>query len=304
MPSLASVGRFIAHNPGTAAGIGAGAGAALNVGREAVSGDPNKNYLGAAVRGAAVGGALGGATGGIARAAHDTMLLRPELQGAGNIAKATAQRMGQGVSNFGQRQFHGLTGYGGKDQAYLDRIGMAGSNTSASKARLLNLRAENQLTHMKNPSAAAVEKVHGGLHSAVSGIAQEGQIGDRMRSLGMTSAPGAIKAMATNPREASRAVWEQLRSGGRLGVAAGVGLPAAMTASSLARGDESATGGQTVGEKLMRGGANIGGGLLFGGLPVASQMLAGGLAEGAAGRVGRALTPPRAAISDATPRIG
>ncbi len=304
MPSLASVGRFIAHNPASVAGIGAGLGAAANVGREALSGDPNKNYLGAAARGAAVGGLLGGATGGIGRAARDTMLLRPELTGAKDIAKATAQRMGQGISNFAQRQFHGLTGFGGKNQAYLDRIGMTGSNTALSKNRLVNLRAEDAAKF----APAKTEKIFTDAAEKARGIAEEGVAGDRMRALGMTSAPGSIKAMATNPREASRAIWHQLRSGGKLGIAAGVGLPAVMTGVSLARGDESAQGGQTIGEKVLRGGTNIGGGLLFGGLPMVSNMVAGGLAESAAGHLGRRLTPPRTPpapmIAEASPRIG
>lgn len=316
MPNLATVGRFIAHNPSSIAGIGAGVGAAANVGREALSASPDKNYMGAATRGAVLGGLAGGALGAGGRAARDTMLLRPELRGAGEIAKATVQRAGQGVSNFAQRQLHGLTGYGSGNQAYLDRIGMAGSNTSAAKARLLNLRADDQLAHMRTPGwnrnwasehnihNEAVSKIHDNLHGAVSGLAQEGEIGDRMRNLGMTSAPGAVKAMVTNPREASKAIWDQLRGGGRLGVAAGVGLPVAMTAASLSKGDESATGGQTMGEKLLRGGANVGGGLLFGGLPMVSNMVAGGLVESAAGRAGRALTPPRPTIADAQTRIG
>lgn len=297
MPSLASVGRFIAHNPGTVAGIGAGLGAAANVGREAMSGAPDKNYLGAAARGAVAGGLLGGATGGIARAARDTMLLRPELRGAGDVAKATAQRMGQGVSNFAQRQFHGLTGYGSKDPAYLDRIGLAGSNTSLARNRLGNLRAEDLAKH--NPAKA--EQIFDEASSAARGIAGEGAIGDRLRGLGMTSAPGSLKAMATNPREASKAIWDQLRAGGKTGVALGVGVPLAASGASIAKGDESATGGQTVGEKVLRAGANVGGGLVFGGLPIVSNMVAGGVTEAAAGRLGRALTPRTAEV---TPRIG
>lgn len=293
MPSLASVGRFIAHNPGTIAGIGAGLGAAAGAGREALKDPGERNYISGIGRGAIAGGLLGGATGGIARAAHDTMLLRPELRGAGNIAKATAQRAGQEASNFAQRQFHGLTGYGSKDQAYLDRIGMAGSSTSMAKNKLLHLRAENMASH----SPAKATKILDDAAEQMRGVAQEGVVGDQLRHLGMTSAPGAVKAMATNPREASKAIWNQLRSGGKLGIAAGVGLPVAMTGASIARGDESATGGQTVGEKVLRGGANIGGGLLFGGLPIVANQIAGNLTEAAAGRVGRALMPPQ-------PRIG
>lgn len=300
MPNLASVGRFIAHNPIGTAGIGAGLGAAANVGREALSGRPDKNYLGAAVQGAAAGGVLGGATGGIARAARDTMLLRPELKGGVAVAKGTAQRLGEGVANFGHRQLHGLTGYGSKDQAYLDRIGIMGGNTSLKHNRLGNLRAEDMARH--NPANA--EKIFSDAAGAARGVAEEGAVGDRMRSLGMTSVPGSAKAFATNPREASRAIWDQARTGGALGVGAAVGLPLVSSAHSLSKGDESAQGGHTMGEKVLRTGANLGS-FALGGVPIIPNMIAGGVAESLAGRAGRALTPRKPlANADPTTRIG
>ena len=308
MPDLASIGRFIAHNPAATAGIGAGVGALANVGREALKGNEQpKSYVGAALRGAVAGGALGGAAGGIARAGRDTMLLHPELKGL-DVAKKTVGRAGEGISNFAQRQLHGLTGYGSQDKAYLDRIGIAGSGPSRDRAKLLNLRAQDELANL--PQGASLkdyvarekgtEAIHKNLHEAVRGVAQEGQVGDRFHELGMTSAPGAVKAMATNPREASKAIWNQLRAGGKTGIALGLGVPVAATAGSLARGDESATGGPSMHEKLVRGVANVGGGLLFGGLPIASSNIVGGLTDVAAGRLGRAIAPNPTAAS----RIG
>lgn len=309
---LSNAGRYIAHNPGSVAGIGAGLGAAAGVGREALrEGEQPKNYLRAGLRGAAVGGLAGGALSGVGHAAHDTMLLHPELKGVGDIAKATAGRMGQGVSNFAQRQFHGLTGYGGKNQAYLDRIGLAGAETSAKKMQLLNLRAESDLGHhlkqvhgLKDPldrTQGFVEHLQkqrasgdalvaaGGAHAA------EGAAAQGIRDLGMSSVPGAVKGLVTNPREASKALWNQARSGGGLALAAGVGLPSVMAANDLRKGDESATGGQTVGQKALRHGTSIGGGLLFGGVPMIPGMIASGVADSAARRAGNLLSPSRAA---------
>lgn len=310
MPSLASVGRLIARNPGTTTGIGAGVGAALGAGREALKSEGERNYLGGALRGAAVGGALGGIGGGIAHATRDTMLLHPRLQGM-DIAKKTVARAGEGLSNFAQRQVHGFTGHGAGDTAYLDRIGIAGSGTSSRQARLLNLRAQDDLQHL--PQGASLkdfvarqkgtEAIHNDLHEAVKGLATEGAVGDRFRELGMTSAPGAVKAMVTNPREASKAIWNQVRSGGRGSVALGLGLPVATTAHSLIKGDERATGGASVQEKAVRGAANIGGGLLFGGLPIAASNVVGGLTDVAAGRLGRIGQQPIANATAGSGRI-
>lgn len=311
MPSfLANAGRFIAHRPGAMAGIGAGLGAAAGVGREALrKGDEPKNYLGAGLRGAALGGIAGGVTSGLGHAAHDTMLLNPHLSGPVDVAKETAKRMGQGVSNFAQRQFHGLTGYGSKDKAYLDRIGMMGEHAAGQKAKLLNLRMEDELSHhlkgvkeIKDP----LDRLHGytehlqkqrsmgdALTKQVSALQSEGQAAQHLRDLGMTSVPGAVKGMVTNPREASKALWQHMRQGGALGVAAGTVIPGAIAARDLSRGDESAMGGRTMGEKALRAGATIGGGMLLGGVPMLPGAIAGGVAESAAGRLGRVITKPK-----------
>jgi len=310
MPNLASVGRLIAKNPGATAGIGAGVGAALGAGREALKGEGERNYLGGALQGAAIGGTLGGIGGGIAHAARDTMLLHPRLQGM-DIAKKTVARAGEGLSNFAERQVHGLTGRGAGDSAYLDRIGIAGSGTSSRQARLLNLRAQDDLQHL--PQGASMkdyvarqkgtEAIHKDLHEQVKGLTAEGAVGDRFRELGMTNAPGAVKAMATNPREASKAIWNQVRSGGRTSVALGLGAPVAITAASLAKGDERATGGPSMQEKAVRGAANIGGGLLFGGLPIAAGNVVGGITDFAASRLGRIGQKPIANATAGSGRI-
>ncbi len=295
MPGLlASAGRYIANNPSMVTGIGAGLGAASNVAREALRGDQQpKNYLGAGIQGALVGGLAGGSVAGLGRAAHDVHLLHPEISGAKELATGTAKHIGEGVSNFAQRQFHGLTGYGAGDNKYLDRIGMSGRGSAAEHAKLLNLRATDLATH--SPGQAA--KAEKALHEGVKAVHAEGELGQKFRDLGMTSAPGAVRGLATNPQEASKAIWNQLRSGGRLGVAAGVGIPALAAAQDISKGDERAHGGRGIGEKVLRAGANVGGGLLFSGIPIVPQMVAGGLAESAAGRVGRVLTPSRTPVA-------
>lgn len=300
MPNFAAIGNAIAHNPLATAGVGAGLGMAAGLGREALSNNPNKNYLGAGLQGAAMGGLLGGAGAGIAHAARDTMLLRPELKGVGQVAMGTAQHIGQGVSNFAQRQFHGLTGYGAKDTAYLDRIGISGSGTAQAQNRLVNMRAENLAKH--NP--AQTESIFAKAHDAAVANAHEGAMGDRYRALGMTSVPGTLRSAATNPRETAKMVWDQARSGGSLGLAMNVGLPAVAAAPSLMRGDESASGGQTMGEKVMRAGSSVGAGFLFGGVPLAAGNIAGSVAEGIGARMGRAITPPKPQLAGAAPQIG
>lgn len=315
MPGLlATAGRYIAHNPLTVAGIGAGLGAAGNVAREALSGKSEKNYLGAGIQGAAVGGLAGAGVGGIGRAARDVQLLHPEISGAKDLAVGTAKHLGEGISNFAQRQVHGLTGYGSKDKAYLDRIGIAGHAEAGREARLMNLRAGDEMKsmwdrgmaqHTKQTAAGDTfgaaqthldllknqHQMETGLEKGVSAVHDAGSAGQRFQDLGMTSIPGAIKGMAQNPGEASKAIWNQLRAGGTAGAALGVGVPTAIAARDISRGDESAHGGRTVGQKVLSAGANMGGGLLFSGVPVVPQMVAGGLADNAANRLGRALAP-------------
>ena len=316
MPLLDSAARFIAKSPGSTALIGAGLGAATNVGREALRSDGQpKNYLGSAIRGGVAGGVAGGALGLGGGAVRDTMLLNPQLRGAGNIAKATAQRAGTGISNMAQRQFHGLTGYGSGDKAYLGRIGISGNQAAANQARLLNLRATDDIEHLwkgwkpsgakgaianmadQGRRAAQEAKITDNLAAQVRGLHSHGEAGQRLMDLGMTSAPGAVKALATNPRAAAKAIWQQQTGGGGAlgtGMAAlGIGSSVYSGVKDIRKGDESAQGGRTVGEKAMRMGAGIGGNLLFGGLPMGAQMVAQPLLEAGAGRAGRTITRPQ-----------
>lgn len=300
---LENAGRFIAR-PGRSALIGAGTGAALGMGREALrSGDDTpRSYLGAGLRGAAIGGAAGGAIGGIGRAAHTTMLQNPALKGFGDIAGATAKNIGQDASNFAQRQFHGMTGYGGKDLKYLDRIGIAGEATAAKKMDIAGLHARDatalsarKMEGITDPVARAAaeanhDKVRRGIATDLTGqfkgFKEEGALGQKFQNLGMTSMPGSMKAVVTNPREASKLLWEQMKGNGEgtmgkvmgvAGVVGGVGLPVAFAAHDLSKGDESATGGRNIKQKLLNAGVNTGVGLATGGVGLIPQM-AGGMA--------------------------
>jgi len=275
-----TVGKFIANSPGAITAAGAGLGAAAGMGAEALRGSPDKNYLQAGIRGAAVGGLAGGGTAVIGRVARDAMLMNPALSGAGNIAKATASRMGNSIENFGRRQLHGLTGHGAGDSAYLDRIGVMGNAPAHEKAKLMLRRGMDTGRPLDQVMAH---------HQALK---EEGAIGQRFRDLGMTSVPGALKGAVTNPREAAGAIWNQVRGGGALGVA-GAALPVVGAGADLARGDESAVGGRTMGQKALSAGGNIGSGLLFSGLPMLSQTVAGGVTDAVTGRLGRRFLAPQ-----------
>lgn len=287
---LSSAGRFIAHNPGSTTAIGAGLGAGVGVAREAMRGDgQQKNYLAGGILGGARGAALGGGVALAGRAVRDTMLLSPRpLSGAGEIAKATIGRAARGVENFGRRQLHGLTGHGAGDNAYLDRIGIHGSGTSAGRARLDVLRAGDLEKHY--PGSVNFDNVN----ASVKQHTAEGAIGDRLRERGMTHLPGTVKAFAKDPRGASKALWDQMRLGGKLGVVTGVGAPVLASAADLSRGDESAIGGRSLGEKGVRAAVNIGGGFALGGMPMMAGNLVGQGLEQLGGRTARALRGSRA----------
>jgi hypothetical protein len=244
------------------------------------------------------------------------MLRNPQLRGAGEVATATGKHIGQEASNFAQRQFHGLTGYGGKDLKYLDRIGIAGEHSAAEKAKVLGLHAEDKLRHhartvagMNDPYAQAhgivehsrlQKSVGDELVSNVKNVHEEGALGQRFQNLGMTSMPGSVKAVVTNPRESSKLIWDQMRGGGgglsgpggsrvgaMAGIGLGVGLPVAFAAHDISKGDESATGGRNIKQKILNAGVNTGVGLATGGVGILPQMVAGMGIDKATDWVGR-----------------
>lgn len=95
---------------------------------------------------------------------------------------------------------------------------------------------------------------------------------------GVTSFPGLARGLMSKPKETLRAAGKATFSGGGpAGIAFGVGIPTALAAPGLARGDESGQGGQTVRQKLVSYGGNMAGNVLTGGMPVIPGMIGGDL---------------------------
>lgn len=90
---------------------------------------------------------------------------------------------------------------------------------------------------------------------------------------GVTSLPGIAKGLVRRPKETIKAVGREAMSGGRTGLALGVGLPVAFAAPDLAHGDESAQGGRSMRQKLVNVGSGVVGGALTAGVPVLPQMI-------------------------------
>jgi hypothetical protein len=269
MGLLRRAARFVTDSSGRGALVGAGVGAASG----AVKAKAEGGDAGDAVRGAIVGGlggaALGGVAGGAGRAYRDTRLLDPALTATSAIG-ATAKRMGQGVSNFGRRQLHGVTG------AYSDRpgeIGLRSSGTAAKKVDLAERRLQDRLVGSRSPQQSL--DLHKKFQQEKKHLLEEGQRGDSYLKAGITSLPGLAKGLATAPKKTVKALWNEATSGSRLGVAASTGLPLALAAPGLAAGDESAQGGLSVRQKMTRLGTGLAGGLLTGGLPIVPQMATG-----------------------------
>jgi len=234
--------------------------------------------LGGAIRGGAQGAALGGGAAMAGRAYRDTRLLNPGM-GAGKAVWGTVQRMGQGVKHFGQRQLHGATG------AYADRAGEIGMRSTAhsnKKIDLLKRRLDDQLKHTSGPKADALRQKFEG---ARDGLLREGAQGDAAIKAGITSIPGVAKGLVRDPRGTGKALWNATTGGSRAGMAMGVGLPLALSAPDLMRGDESAQGGRSMTQKLVGTGAMVGGGMLTAGLPIIPQMAAGMGIDAAANRL-------------------
>jgi hypothetical protein len=230
--------------------------------------------MGGALHGAVAGAAIGGLGGGLGRAYRDTRLLNPAMSATGAIGE-TAMRGARGVSNFAKRQVHGVTGAFDHDA-----IGMAGNATSAGKVDLLKRRAADELAHA-HPGA------HGGIHAARdAAVAAETAHGARAQSLadaGVTTLPGMAKALTTPGRRADafRAMGRSI-SDGPGGAKLSLGVPALVYGPELAKGDESAQGGMSMGQKLRRAGAGTAAGVAFAGMPLVSQ----GLLSMGAERVG------------------
>ncbi len=261
------IARFLTRSPLH----GAIPGAVVGAGASALSRDENGNR-GSLLRGAVRGAAVGAAGAGLGRSFRDTRLLNPSLT-AGQAAGQTAKNLGQGIANFGRRQWYGLTGRGNADA-----IGMAGNTAAGRKAKLLEARFADEAKHMAPSALPAARTAH---EAAVKSTLAQGAQAQRLQDAGVTSLPGLARGLRGPNRSAAlRAMGSTITNGaGAAGVGVTVGLPVALNAPSLLKGDESAQGGMSMKQKMLGLGASIGTGAAVAGLPIIPQIAAGGLLD-------------------------
>lgn len=249
------VGSAIADSGAMRTGLmGAGVGAAGGAVSGAASEDGSA--VGGALRGALVGGALGAGGGAVARSAQNAKLLNPSLtntQALGQVGK----NIGQGLKDFGTRQVHGLTGL--KGDSVRDTV-----HRKATRSRqLLKARLNKDLAGASpEQRAKLLEQYKKDMASVRSNHARDMGALDA----GITSLPGIAKGLVRDPKATAKAMWDRSTGGTRTGAAMTVGLPAAFTAPELLKGDESATGGKSIGQKLVNVGTAMGAGVATGGL--------------------------------------
>lgn len=90
---------------------------------------------------------------------------------------------------------------------------------------------------------------------------------------GITNLPGLARGLSQRPKETLKAVGREALSGGKAGLAFGVGVPVALSVPDLAHGDESAYGGRTMRQKVVNLGSGIVGGTLTAGVPFVPQLV-------------------------------
>lgn len=254
--------RYLTQSPARTAMLGAGVGAAAGALRP---GEGNTRGQGA-LTGALRGGVIGGVGGGLGRGYRDTRLLNPNLSATGAIG-ATAKRMGQGTLDFAKRQVHGFTGAFDHDA-----IGMAGTARSARKADLLERRMADELKHAPDEAHKAIRD---NFRGAIDATQHEGAVAQELADAGATTLPGLAKAMVGKETRgrAFKAMGRAITDtpGGAM---VSLGLPAALSIPPLLKGDESAQGGLTTGQKLRSAGVNLATGVAFGGMPLIPQAAA------------------------------
>lgn len=265
--AIGQAARWLTDSPHRAAVLGAGVGATQGVMNRGDDGS-----ITAALRGGLRGAAVGGAAGGLGRMHRDTRLLNPTL-GQGQAVGETAKRIGGAAKRFGQRQLHGLTGaYSSTPGA----IGMRGSEQAAKELRLHHRRILDETAHGASPKRLKA------LGEKLKDIESQGHAGDAATKAGITSLPGVAKGMATKPIATAKALGRTMIGGSGTGAAIAVGLPLAIAAPDLARGDESSRGGRSVKQKLFGVGSGLAGGMLTAGVPVIPQLVGGTAVDAAA----------------------
>jgi hypothetical protein len=267
---ISRLGRMLAHSPAAGATTGAvvGGASALATNPE---GSDTLSTIERVGKGGLTGAAIGGGIGAASRKAVDLKLLQQHkglapMSGL-ELAGRTGLELGRDVAHVAERQVHGLLGTGSRER--LDHIGMRGAARAAKETEIANLRAAHEGWGKEE------------LASTLKNIADTGAQGEAARAAGITSLPGLAKNLVMSPVNTSKAIWQDIKGGpggsplasaGHIGMYAG--LPAVAGGFDIARGDESAQGGDTVAKKVLRHGANIGTGFLTAGLPIGSGMIA------------------------------
>ena len=184
-----------------------------------------------------------------------------------------APNVGKELSNFGQRQVHGLTGWTPAEGLHSIEHGAHDATKRFNDAHVKSI-LEASPENLKN-----LENTRKGMHAA--------QEAERM---GITSLPGIAKSVKEhglmNTVRAGAA--EQLHGTTAATKAMMLGLPAIGIAhSALSREDSDPNAGK--GERIGRAVGNVVGNLAGGPLPVIGQTVIGGAAEGAGKMVGRGI---------------
>jgi hypothetical protein len=175
-----------------------------------------------------------------------------------------ARNAGTGISNFGKRQLHGLTGW--TPEAGIESIGAGAANARK----------------WQTEAATAVKKNESGAPQSLRRARESVRANETAQDMGLTSLPGTVKAFAKDPRAAAKASWDQQWNGtSRLEKGLLIGLPAAGLANDAISEDDGHKG-----ERLGAGIASTAAGIATGGLPLIPGMIAGTAAGYLGGKAG------------------
>lgn len=180
-------------------------------------------------------------------------------KGLGGAAGRAAVGAGRAVADFGKRQVHGFTGL------------MGDSLTSGLKRRQASLAKQ-----MEGATGDQLKKLVRKSKDVASEIGHR----EAAHKAGITSLPGLAKGLVTKPKETGKALWRHTTGGSKAGTALALGVPGAMAAWDLRKGDESDQGGSSIGQKLVRHGTQLGTGILTGGMSIIPGMVTSTAIEG------------------------
>lgn len=247
---------------------GAAIGAARRYGQERQEGSSvgsaALHSLGGAASGARTGALLGAGAGGLAGAA------KPGLA----LAMGKGEGLLGGFSRFGQRQVHALTGVG--DAKYVRSIGGGAADAQRHLGEAAGAFRSAVGPEARQKALHELQQAHKGMNAA-----------EKAEKMGLTSLPGYAKALYKNPKEALKAgLSEQWHQGGAGTKALMFGLPAAMAANELRKGEDPTGEGHG---RFERAGHSLGEGLGFamGPLPVAGQTVMSPAVGGVMGGAGK-----------------